>query len=514
MSDDLFYGIECDSYDDMWSANGPDITNYAQALHSISVHFSEINGRLANGMHYLFQPLPRTVEIVFASLAMTLMLILLARMCRSGKAWLPAICWSLILMWTALPWWDHLQSLDFQMNYTVSSAICLTTILLYGSISRYGIWSFIAFLILCFIAGWWHEGFAVALAAYFGLRALTDRKNKRRWAVVCAVAAGTALNMCLGTFLRIMAQMGSAVNIGLSSVLSQLVLHMWPLWLATVPIAISLLRRRQPRELMTDVITLYAAALCSALVALAVRVPGRGVWAADLFAVMAIVRLSGTWLTRIPKGVWPACGILTAVLYGAWLWRLTEQQKLVSADLHAVARQFEPRGPRLQNIAYRNFTTSDEAPWWLLDVANQPLEEFRNRTAAYSYYCMRRRDMSVAPEDVKGKKLSEWPLIAGNARLRGRWPMVYTDDTTFRHLNITFGSPHNMPPVDRLLSAFRPAKSHIMPWWPIETYTETGDTIYLVNFAELPRTLRHRPVLRIDVVSPCAAPAPANQERR
>ncbi|MDE6207552.1 MAG: hypothetical protein K2M55_07065 [Muribaculaceae bacterium] len=504
MSDDWFYAVCGHDYDSFWSAHGEVIHSFPVAVRSMMSHFVNVNGRLANAAHILFQPVPRPVEaclIACATAATLLMLVRLSRPTRRGL--LPCSILAVVLLWTALPWWDTMQAYVYNMNYIVSSALSLAVVLAYARAESRGGALLIAYCFFCVLVGWWHEGFAVPLIAFAGLQSLADFRNRRKWYITASLCAGMFCNLALGTLGRFISQTAESEGTTFSSVATLLAIDLWPLWVAIGLLAIIAIipGLRPTRSEGITLLILLAAALAGAAAGVMMRVPGRGVWSGNLFAILLILRVSAPWLARIRERLAAIAGAVFLIAYCAWLTSLVQWQRRESADIRAIDAMLQPRGPRTCSLLCYDLLPTDSVPWWLGEKVNAVYENFNHRKAHFSHYQRRREDMGIAPAACNGLAYQEWPAVPGNAELRGSGWQLFTDDPTMRHLRIVVGEPDdNMPPFDRLLLKLRPRDTYYLPWWPIPAITADGDTIYNVNFSHIPRTMRHRPILYIDAL--------------
>lgn len=182
------------------------------------------NGRLANTLSPLstmFSPwkdlFPWITGILAAFIVAAATIFSFGR-----KSLLSPFC--IAMVWMAvfflLPWRNALFVADYSLNYIWASAVTLAFMSMVVVCERRGwnIYSFILVLILAFLAGGWHEGFAVATLAGFFLytlvRLFTCQPGTRgfsiQWYLIgCFYAAVTcAFFFCPGMLLRTGAQLG------------------------------------------------------------------------------------------------------------------------------------------------------------------------------------------------------------------------------------------------------------------------------------------------------------------
>lgn len=199
----LLYALSPLQADDFWylmtssSASGP-----WEAMKSVWQecvrHWTFDTGRLANLVNAPF--LTVIPKWVFALLCGTALVVvfhytrwLADASSRSMRAFLVVV-----LIIFALPWHDYMFSVVFSLNYLWTSALVLFAvrrILSDDQGRRHGRLSFASSLMLCFAAGWMHEGFSVpvisGLVAYFiVMRRIPARQSL--WLII-SFAAGALL---------------------------------------------------------------------------------------------------------------------------------------------------------------------------------------------------------------------------------------------------------------------------------------------------------------------------------
>lgn len=212
------------------------------------------NGRLANVMSpvtSLFSPWKELFPIITGILVGVI--IFLITYISAGKK--RTNVFSILLVWCAalymLPWRNFIFVADYSLNYIWASAITLLLITVIMRNERKG-WNaarFLITLLLAFIAGGWHEGFAVATIAGFFLYSATKKMRfSWQWYVVgCFYTAVTLLfYYCPGMILRMEEQIGEAPS-GLNYI--KLAFDFLPVILSVLLIGMLFLSRRGRRNL-------------------------------------------------------------------------------------------------------------------------------------------------------------------------------------------------------------------------------------------------------------------------
>lgn len=504
--DDFFYRTVASSYDDFWGARGEIITTYTQAWESVQGHVAFVNGRLANLLHIFFQPLPRSVEAIFLAvvfLCMWFAIQFCAGVTRKNLGW--GAMTATVLIWTALPWYDHFQSLDFQINYFLPSALCLFIAGIWPRIEEMKRGMYFGLVSVAFFTAWLHEGFSVVLLCFCGAKLLFNLKNRRGSFIAVALAGGLLVDLLLGTLNRAGMQISGTDYSIFGQFIVQTSLQAWPIWLATLIIAVKLWRSHEKnrKSLIQKYLPWLFAAYVGLAMALAVRVAGRALWPALIFAFVPIVEITTSWMTKYQKVLLPI-GICFTALYAWWLAQMLEWQYRLSRESEEVMSFLSPRGSRTTSVVYADLTAPDAVPWYLFETSSQRLYSYYDLLPLYSFYNRRRTDFVVAPKDFEGLPIAQWPRIAGNAGAIGRWPLVVSADSVMQTLDFVFGPAENMPPSDRLLSRLKYPHTdtvHVaIPYWFLPQRTPDGETLYKINLCDYSRTAHHRPLLRIDTL--------------
>lgn len=167
------------------------------------------NGRLSNTLIPIFLIYSPFKEVfpIFTGLFVALIIWLIARLAFNK----PATPFFLLLSWTAvifmLPWRNNIFVADYSINYIWTAGITLIFMIIVMRKEKQG-WTlpwFLIALFLAFVAGLWHEGFALATLGGFLLYTLCSRKkfSIQWWTIGCFYAIVAVANyLCPGMLRR------------------------------------------------------------------------------------------------------------------------------------------------------------------------------------------------------------------------------------------------------------------------------------------------------------------------
>lgn len=510
--DDFYYHTIVRNNSEFWDAQSDLITNFVQAWQSVIGHVSCINGRLANLIHILFQPLPREVEAIFLSVFLFLMWLCLQYCAKtfSSKSILWGAIVTTLLIWIGLPWHDRFQSLNFQINYILPSAFCLFVAGSLNNIDQIHKNSYILFLVLSYFTGWLHEGYTVLLMIFILSHLMFCIKNRRVWCIFIAVVLGLATDFYLGTYTRTQSHLGRTDYNIYSQFLIQLCIQEWPLFVcvALFILKYSLSKKDGQYTLCKHLLPYVLTGLAGFAMCMISRMCDRVIWPGLIFAFVPIIQISTNYLQNINTRLSKAFGIIFIILYGLWFKSVIDWQYKTADETHEVMTKLSPRDTKSSNVEFNKITDPDKIPWYLFGVSNQRLYDSTDLASLFGYYNRRRTGFIIAPPEFKGLKAHEWDAIPGNAGLYGRWPLVVRTDSVIATLDFVFGKPENMSPADLLLSALKYENADTIhariPYWLIPLHTSENEIIWRVNLCEYSRTAHHRPLLRIDTIKPGA----------
>ncbi len=512
-----------------FDCEGPLLTSVADLPQSMLNHARLVNDRLPNLLMAPLSMLPRPGVALLCGLLMALLLILLTQIYprhpygrASGTFLMPqSIHLSLlavILFLTAFPWYDHFQSIAFQLNYIPPSILaCLI-------ITRLGRRSALFTAALCFITGWWHEEFGIAVGVYVLADAVINRRDRRiTCGLLAAVALGVALAMAGGLASRIIDAFttGGYVRQPLGTV--RFLTQLWPLWLAIILFTVALFRRRADRRYLSIAVPSLTAAIVVACLVPLHGVVDRGLWPCHLFAVIAILATADLLAPKRPSRIEQAIVCIFTLLYMAWLAALVTEQRRITSEQQALSAAAGQAAADSTDIIFTDITRPADQSVLLLGIPTNATffeydgNRFFHRAHDRSTYHM----LAVLPAECRGKDFDEWPRIPGRNDLRGRWPVLVsctpysTPDNwkSSRPLHLSLGAPTAAAgPLDRILGprlypdgfdvpvytfTLRPTKANSTT----ATCNSADTVLYLLFPADLPASVRHRHITAIDTLA-------------
>lgn len=161
-------------------------------------HYLNDNGRLCNMLAPLLLVFPKW----FGSGVMTLLLVwsvlLSLRFAGVSLRRSPLVALALF-MWTfMLPWWEHMGSLVFQMNYIFSPWLVLLTLRVSMSERKLTGWRLVGLFLLSVTAGMSQEAFSVPVLASFVALVIIfrDLRSRRNLVLISGLMCGLLL-LCL-----------------------------------------------------------------------------------------------------------------------------------------------------------------------------------------------------------------------------------------------------------------------------------------------------------------------------
>lgn len=491
------------------------LTSVADLPQSMLNHARLVNNRLPNLLMAPLSMLPRPLVALLCGLLMAVLLFLLIGINDiNRKTTLLAV----ILFWAAFPWYDHFQSIAFQLNYIPPSILaCLI-------ITRLGRRSALFTAALCFITGWWHEEFGIAVGAYILVDAVISRRDRRTaCGLLAATALGVALAMAGGLASRIIDALttGGYVRQPLGTVrfLSQL----WPLWLAIALFVIALLRRRADRKYLSIAVPSLAAAIAVACLVPFHGVVDRGLWPCHLFAVIAILATVDLLAPKRPSRIEQAIACIFALLYIAWLTALVTEQRRITTEQQVLSAAAGQAAADSTDIIFADITRPADQSTLLLGIPTNATffeydgNRFFHRAHDRSTYHM----LAILPAECCGKDFDEWPRIPGRNDLRGCWPVLISrtpystpdDWKSSRPLHLSLGAPTAAAGlIERILGprlypdgfdvpvytfTLRPSKNHSAT----AACDSADSTLYLLYPTDLPTSVRHRHITAVDTLA-------------
>ena len=478
-----------------------------QAFKSIKEQYINNDGRLSNAFYITAQLLPLPVIKALCGLFLALFASLF--WIWSGKTSLKNDWLSLaipLLFWTGLQWNDQMQSSDFQFNYTISSIMLISCLLLFRGEKKVKIGGWI----LLIIFACWHECFTIALGIIFGVQWLYTRKSRYLIAIIILIG-GFLLQFSSGSQNRFFY---SIKNFNLE-------FYHWSYlisksWVSIVAIIWWLFRRKKLETTQKKEIDIFASGLLAAwgailVIILLLRSPQRAHWPEDVLAICLILKLILSYSnSKFKNKNW--LKILLLTLYATWGGHLVYWQVRVKKFTNLC----------VESIAKNNFVITDTTnvineniPFWLMDMTRIQY----NTYAAYELMAMpacltseRNYSYVVLPPELKNTEFDDWPDVPGNNdfKLPSGNVLVRKQDGKLENdevIKITFGQPSiSTTPLDAALSFFRygtfdTVELNIIP--SSKAKFEIGnDTLEVFAlYSAPPRTILGRKIIRVDVSS-------------
>lgn len=488
-----------------WIPFSEKIETYSQAWTSVYNH-RHLNGRLSNFAHILFQPLPRAVEAVVLSLclfALVALLFLWTKRCGRLTPFSAAV--ALILVWTGLPWDNGFQSLDFQANYVPPSMLTVAVLLLLRPGRRLSKKGATGIAVMAFLAGWMHEAFGLSLATYaLVLWLLNGRKMPGAVVTMLAVSAGGLLNGICGTFGR----MGGAESIAISfNLILHIITQAWTIELALLVsiIAYLLTPKAMRRAYLNDMLPLWAGILCTTAICFAIGWFGRTLWAAELYAIVAILYT----VSRFPVKTRPAVASVLmaafAALYGWWWVQVVKWENIVAGEAKYILEHY-PSRPGGPTVVFMPYVDKLDIPFYMFGLVETHLDDMQQSHRIAGWLSLRESGLLVLPEEFKDKPLEEWPFVGSQKFLRGKWPMMVARDSVNLDFRLKVGPANaNIPPLNRLMIILKGLDAGgvdsiggYMGCYKI--FMPDGSTAYRYVTEPLPRTVDLRPMVDFDIM--------------
>lgn len=514
MDDYYFRTVMEDSDEERFSwCFGRKIESFCDALYSAWHVFLYDLGRWPNVTHVLFRPFPDIVERIFSGIVLTADIYLLSAI-ASGSRCPKALVTVLVTagVWIALPWYDNFYSLNFQANYIWPTAVLAVYMLLLPKALHTGGIKRLPFLLLCVFLGEGHEAFAICAGAYTaGLLPSVPKADRRRYiTAIIFIFIGFCINLWAGTWHRFFdIKLGKEpFAASLPFLVTRMVSGSWPLWTALLLFIIRLFAAKHDRRklLLTENLPYIAAIAANMVIVLAVKGLGRTSWPGILMAILLVVGLIRPFIDKTKPVVAAVVSLAFACLYSLWFVQLIKWQKLIYEENAVLTANVERLGPSPTQVYPGPYTPTDDIPFYLLGIVNNPIDETATRRSlAASVKPQVNAPMIVAVTPAMEGPYGEWPLVAGNASVRGVWPMIATVDSTSTRLRVTFGTDtRRLSPLNRLISRIKGDSES----GPVLDLAFRRDTVALPDrtrvFAimpePLPRTVKGRDVLRIDTI--------------
>lgn len=517
MTDDWSYMCQVTQPDEeaFWHSEGPLVETFKDAFNSTINHFHYINCRLANALFIFAQLTPRWIQSGICGLAIGCMFLGLL-LCGCGLKKMrsvPCLMSAVVLLWCAFPWYNTMQSTDFQFNYSLPSAMWLAYMYLlpkYRTMSRQGS---VLFALYAFISGLMHETFTCVMIAYtFIVWLQNGLRSRRTIALLVLLCVSVVWGFLWSNSIRTGMFLGHRAYSGFWMPLTQLASQLWPLWLALVLLATACLRLRNSRILLESLPYLCGCAVGIAIVCI-LGVLDRGLFPVHLLA--CVLCLKSIALLSAPEGrstryIWIGAGAVFSILYALWLVKLVETQLETSREIETLDTMLKASGRNVPDYAYMNMSCPWDYPPYLMDITSNQLKVTDNDNFHLaSFHAKSRKWVAILPPEFEGMEYDKLPEIPGNNSLRGVWPVMLSNKRSKPLVIANFGV--QMPTAkltDRILAAaktrsFRAdSASQEMPvaYQPLIVSESGNDTIFLVTPALKVRTNQRREFISIDTI--------------
>lgn len=522
-SDDYYYmhAVLPGSDIQFWLCRGELITEPGQLWDNIVLHHDYINGRLCNFVMFALNLIPRGPVCFVNGLILTAMLFMLLVMGRIGRRRVTALwmCLAVILLWTAFPWYDQFQSIDFFINYVPTSVLFMSA--LYScrraSTDRRWLWGAVLFT---FFTAWMHESFATVMLAVLFFDFLFA-KQRRRADVFAGVAAIIGLIVCVssGTVSRAGGILGAGYDYTFWSSYLRLASQGWSVLAAIFLFIIYIVRHPVGwRTTAASVIPFLAGALVGAAQCEVLMSFDRALWPAQLCATIAILIIVSQWRGRGKPSDYTfwGCAVFT-LLYAAWLALVAVTQVRVAAQQREYDRLCAEAAAEGRSIVCADLEFFD-TPWIVGGLACNDIIHYVSPiyiNARAQHFGFPDEYYLTMPACFRNKPFAGWDTIPGTAGLRGRWPFVAGPfvpngerdtifDTYEARFDLTFGAPAPSCPIyERLKIKVKenvgmetPVINLAAAYYPINL----GDTIVAIYlFYELPARYYDLHLERIDL---------------
>lgn len=201
-TDDFYYKFIPDNSPQAypWFYLDQKIDSFALVPRALIGHWLQLNGRLANLVFVVLQPLPLWFIKGICGLGIAFFIVALWLCTGRVKLSDSRIAVLLpIMVWTGLQWENQMQSSDFQFNYTFSSILFLISLWCFFFSDRPVRWWGWTCLALCSL---WHEGFAIVLGFFLGTQWLFKPGRKIFIALLILICGVAITNLSPGMQLR------------------------------------------------------------------------------------------------------------------------------------------------------------------------------------------------------------------------------------------------------------------------------------------------------------------------
>lgn len=465
MTDDWSYMCQVTEPDDLafWTNTGPDVETLGDAVNSTLNHFRYINCRLANGLFIFAQLTPRWVQSGICGVAIGCMFIGML-LCACGRRNihnpLCGIC-AVLLLWCAFPWYDTMQSADFQFNYSLPTAMWLAYIILLrnaGAMTRTRFTLFAAYTFLC---GLMHETFTCVMIAFtFILWLQRGWKSWRMVSLLAIMCASVLWGFLWSNSVRTGMYLGYREKSGFWISTTTLVSQLWPLWTAFLLLAIVSVKSRSTRWLHVSLPYLCGCATGIAIVWI-LGVMNRGLFPVQMLAsVLCLINIAAIFPAKDKDQGRSMIflSIIFILLYGGWLVQLVRSQIQTSSEMRALDNTLESYAPDIPPMVFMDMSNFYDCPPYLMDMTANRLktEDDDNFHIVTRHKKGKQSWVAILPSTLAGMPYDSLPPIPGNTGLRGIWPVLLSGHRPQKEVLANFGVQKSSAKLtDRLLSAVK-----------------------------------------------------------
>ncbi len=232
----------------------------------------------------------------------------------------------------------------------------------------------------------------------------------------------------------------------------------------------------------------------------------RVLWPGIVMAILFIARNILEITARIPVAVKNTLSVVFAIAYVWWLVSLTQWQIRITEEYNTVYNNALALADSPTEVYMGSYTASDEVPFYLMGVVNNPLDsKFTCSQLTTSIKPRPNAQIIMAVDPAMTGPFDEWPEVPGNAGVRGVYPWIAVRDTSFHRIHVVLGPPPaNKTPIDKLLIRLKygpnPGNTEVDLNTDIfhKVFLADSSVVYRLDHEPFGRTLEGREVLRID----------------
>lgn len=292
---------------------------FHEVLETWRYHYGHDNARLANIVFVPFLLLPKWCGSLIAAAAWAYVLIYSPRIAGiniRNSALIPIF---LTLCAFAMPWYDSIGAENYQFNYVIPTALSVAAIIIFLTPGIRGAARIAACLVFGCIAGSWHEGFGIPVAAATMLLYLLRHEYRTRsnTALIAGLTAGIIWIVAAPSFWRRLEKVSESGESLLGHTLFISMVHPAFLVMLALLLFIAFSRHRRKKFFDNAAILLIVSAFCSFAIHMFSTRPPRTGWWCEFASILLIVRelsvlLKEPWLRYTPRGIF--AGVVLSIL--------------------------------------------------------------------------------------------------------------------------------------------------------------------------------------------------------